>query len=134
MEAIAIATLAFIGLKAADTTVGKLTEAALEKADQLRKKLWDKLRGNGSAEVALQGAENGSKADLEALADYLKIAMREDPQFAGEVQKLAQEIDEEIDEDPQSMIMKIYGGTGYQTSVKANTSFVGGTHHHHSDD
>lgn len=124
MEPIAIATLAFIGTKVAETLVEKFTEVALPKANNLRQKLWDKLRGNGNAEIALQGAENGSQADLEAVADYLKIAMREDPQFAEEVNQLAQEIEEER-KDKQTSITQIIrdNAKGYQN----NSNNYGGT-------
>ena len=47
----AIATLAFT--KACEKTIEKFTEAALLKMDALRKKIWEKLRGNPNAEKAL---------------------------------------------------------------------------------
>ncbi len=46
----AIATLAFT--KVFETSVEKFTEAAIAKMDILRKKIWDKLRGNIKAETA----------------------------------------------------------------------------------
>ena len=132
MEPLTIVALAFIGTKAAETIVGKVTEVGLEKANHLREKIWQKLQGNSNAEVALQAAQGDSKPDLEAVADYLKIAMREDAEFAKEIQALAQEVEEEK-EKGSGMTQHNYGdhATNYQTDVKANTSFVGGTHHHH---
>ncbi|MEH1903712.1 MAG: hypothetical protein V7L04_20450 [Nostoc sp.] len=53
MEAItagAIATLAIT--KAFEKTIEKFTEAALVKMDELRKKIWGKLRGNLKASIA----------------------------------------------------------------------------------
>ncbi len=85
LSALAIVTLAFIGTKAAETTVEKFTEAALEKAQQLRQKIIDKLRGNPKAEKALISAE-------EVVSKYLEEAMAEDDKFAQEIKALAKEI------------------------------------------
>ena len=85
----AIATLAFT--KAFEKTIEILTEATLTKINDLRKKIWQKLRGNLKAETALVAAEKGSKADLETVTAYLKQAMDYDNQFAQEVQTLAKE-------------------------------------------
>jgi hypothetical protein len=46
ITASAIATLGFT--KAFEKTIENLTEAAFIKIDELRKKIWDKLQGNGS--------------------------------------------------------------------------------------
>lgn len=133
LSALAIATLAFISTKASETLIEKFTETTLEKAHELRKKIWHKLKGNSEAEKALEAANNGSEKDLEAVADYLKIAMQEDPDFANEVELLAEEIEAEKVDDQSLMTMIIRdNGTGYQSQIKANTSFVGGTHHHHT--
>jgi hypothetical protein len=78
------ATLAFT--KAFEKTIEKLTEATLTKINDLRKKIWQKLRGNLKAETALAAAEKGSKPDLETVTAYLKQAMDYDNQFAQEVQ------------------------------------------------
>ncbi|MEP0881444.1 hypothetical protein NDI49_07785 [Trichocoleus sp. ST-U3] len=86
----AIATLAFT--KFFETSVEKLTEASLVKMEQLRKKIWEKLRGNPQAESALSKVEKGSKPDLERVAAYLDVVMNENPDYAKEVQTLAQEI------------------------------------------
>lgn len=127
MEPIAIATLAFIGTKVGETLVAKFTEAVLPKANALRQKIWDKLRGNPNAEIALQAAEDGSKADLEAVADYLKIAMREDAEFGEEVKKLAEEIkQEEIPQQSKNTQNNYDNSTGFQTSVeKGGKAFIG---------
>lgn len=86
----AIATLAFT--KFFETSVEKFTEAAIAKMDQLRQKIWDKLRGNFKAESALTAAEKGSKPDLDRVAAYLQVIMDEEPDFAIELQVLAKEI------------------------------------------
>ena len=129
----AIATLAFT--KVFETSVEKFTEAALKKMDILRKKIWDKLRGNIKAEGALTAAEKGSKPDLDKVADYLKIVMNEEPEFAKEVQALAHEIRIGKIQDNSSMTMNNYdSSTGYQTKIEGGTGFVGGTHYHGKGD
>ena len=55
LTASAIATLAFT--KIFEKTLEKFTEAALAKMDELRKKIWDKLRGDSSAVSALAAVE-----------------------------------------------------------------------------
>gem|GEM_PF-822608 len=126
LSATAIATLAFIGGTAAGTVVEKLTEAALEKTSELRKKIWDKLRGNPSAEKALEAAEEGSDTELETVADYLKIAMREDPDFAAEIQELAQAIEGETQQS-KSPVTQINQDNAQ--GILSNDTNYGGTHH-----
>ncbi|MBE9115165.1 hypothetical protein IQ249_04555 [Lusitaniella coriacea LEGE 07157] len=125
LSAYAIATLAFISGNAASTVVGKLTETALEKANELRKKIWDKLRGKEEAEKALKAVEEGAEAELETVADYLKIAMREDPNFAAEIQALAKEIEGKIDDNSPIMMIIRDNAQGILT----NDTNYGGTHH-----
>ena len=86
----AIATLAFT--KFFEKSVEKFTEAAIAKMNELRKKIWDKFRGNVKAESALTAAEKGSKSALDQVAAYLQEVMDKEPEFAKEVQGLAQEI------------------------------------------
>ncbi len=133
LTAAAIAELAF--KKFLETGVGKaaekFTEAAVAKMDQLRKKIWGKLRGNRTAESALAAVEQGSKLDLHQLVAYLHVAMDEDPQFASEIQAIAQEINAGKLQDNSSMTMNTYdNSTGYQMKNEGGTNFVGGTHHH----
>jgi len=126
----AIATLAFT--KVFETSVEKFTEAALAKMDVLRKKIWDKLRGNIKAESALTAAEKGSKPALNQVADYLKVVMNEEPEFAKEVQGLAHEIRIGKIQDNSSMNMNTHdNSTGYQTKIEQGTNYLGGTHTHH---
>lgn len=51
----AIATLAFA--KFIDQATDKFTDAALHKADELRKKIWEKMRGKPKVEEALTAIE-----------------------------------------------------------------------------
>lgn len=134
LTAAAIASIAFT--KFLEGGAGKLgekfTEAAIAKIEQLRQKIWDKLRGNPKAESALTAVEQGSKADLDRLAVYLQDAMEDDPQFAADVRLMAQEINLEQIQDNSQMTQNNYdNSTGYQTKTGAdNTNFFGGTHYH----
>lgn len=131
LTASAIATLAFT--KIFEKTIEKFTEAALTKMDELRKKIWEKLRGDSRAETALAAVEQGNKAELKRVEIYLEDAMRFDPQFADEVQLLAQEINAGKLQDSSSMTQNNYdSSTGYQTRVEtqSGTTNVGGTHTH----
>lgn len=92
LSAIAITSLAFVVTKAGEKALDKSLDAAWNKANLLRKKIWDKLRGDEYAEAALAKAEEGDEAAMEDIADCLKVAMKRDPEFAEEVQQLAQQI------------------------------------------
>lgn len=124
-----IVTLAFT--KFLETSVEKFTEAGLQKIDQLREKIWNKLRGNPKAEQALREIEKGSKVELEKVKSYLEVKMDEDETFAEEIQTLAREIQSFKVQDNSSMTQNNYdSSTGYQTKVEGGTAFIGGTHYH----
>ena len=125
----AIATLAFT--KAFEKTIEKFTEAALLKMDALRKKIWEKLRGNPNAEKALSAVESGNKTELEKVAGYLQYAMLEDKQFATEVQAIAQEINAGKLQDNSHMIQyNRDNAKGWQTKVEGGTAYVGEINFH----
>ncbi|BAY45434.1 hypothetical protein SAMD00079811_30370 [Scytonema sp. HK-05] len=121
----AIATLAFT--KAFEKTIEKFTEAALVKMNKLRKKIWDKLRGNIKAETALAAAEKGSKPDLDTVTAYLRVEMDKDEQFAQEVQTLARDIHQEINigKIQGQNVQNVYGGEGYQNNDSKAPIFQG---------
>jgi protease II len=121
----AIVTLAF--KKAFEKTIEKFTEAALVKMDKLRKKIWDKLRGNIKAETALAAAEKGSKADLDTVTAYLRVEMDKDEQFAQDVQTLAKEIHQEINigKIQGQNVQNVYGGEAYQNNDNKAPIFQG---------
>ena len=113
----AITTLAFT--KFFETSVEKFTEASLAKMDHLRKKIWEELRGNSQAESAISAVEKGSKPDLDRVSAYLEVVMNENPDFAKEVQTLAQEIIN-IGELQSENIWNVYGGeVNYSKDNKA---------------
>ncbi|MGB5971015.1 MAG: hypothetical protein WBG70_22060 [Spirulinaceae cyanobacterium] len=129
LSAAAIAALAFT--KMLEKTVEKFTEGALSKMDELRQKIWQKLRGNPKAEKALTAVEEGNKEEIQRLAVYLQDAMEDDPQFASEVQVMAQEINAGKLQDNSIMNQNNYdNSTGYQTKNEGGTNFVGGNHYH----
>jgi len=104
----------------------KFTESAIAKMDELRKKIWEKMRGKPSAEAALTLVEQGSKAELDRLVAYIQVAMDDDPQFADEVRLMAQEINAGKIQDYSSMSMNVYDNAkGWQTKVEGGTAYIG---------
>ncbi len=131
LSAGAIAALAF--QKFLESSVGevakKFTETAIAKMDELRKKIWMKLRGKPGAEKALAAVETGSKADLDNVAAYLQVAMAEDPRFAAEMRVLAQEINAGKLVDQSSMAQtNSDNAKGWQTKVEGGTAYIGEIH------
>lgn len=126
-----IVTLAFT--KAFETTIEKFTEAALGKIKVLRDKIWNKIHRNQEAANAFALAEKGSKPDLEKLAAYLQPAMKSDPNFAQEIQKLAHEIQQEINigQIQGQNLQNVYGGEAEQNNANNTNAPViqGGTGH-----
>jgi hypothetical protein len=121
---------------AAGETAKQFTTTALKKMDELRRKIWARLRGQAEVEQVVTEIEQGGvvkPAHLEILEPYLQIAMRQNPAFAQEIQQLAQEINQEINQSQTSLVQNNYGGTNYQTQTGPNnTNFLGGSHTHQS--
>ncbi|HEY9730184.1 MAG TPA: hypothetical protein V6D50_27385 [Chroococcales cyanobacterium] len=127
LSATAIATLAFT--KMLEKTVEKFTEGTLAKMEELRQKIWSKLRGDPRAENALTAVEQGNKKELQRLAVYLQDAMEDDSQFANEVQTLAQEINAGKLQDNSQMTQSNYDNArGWQTKVEGGTAYIGEIH------
>ncbi len=120
-----IATLVFT--KAIEKTTEKLTEATLEKLNQLRLKIIEKFQGNKKAEAAIAGAEKGLKPELQKIVSYLEVAMDEDDSFAQEIQTLAHEINQEINigEIKGRNVQNVYGGQAYQSNDSNAPTFQG---------
>lgn len=128
----AIATLAFT--KAFEKTIEKLTEATFTKINELRKKIWDKVRVYyPKAEIVLVEAENGSKPELDQVAAYLQVVMNEEPEFATEIEKLAREIQQEINigQIQGQNVQNVYGGEAQQNNAVGTNAPViqGGSGH-----
>ncbi|MDY6940212.1 MAG: hypothetical protein SWY16_21470 [Cyanobacteriota bacterium] len=114
----------------------KVTEGATQKIQELAQTVvgWVEKSNPQSAQNVLKAAETGS-GQTEKLAKYLNEQWAKYPEFAKEVQKLAQEIHVELTqiEDNSSMSVTNYGGTNtiYQTKTGTdNTNYFGGTHNH----
>ena len=133
MTAAAIAELAF--KKFLETGAGELakkfTSEAITKMDELRKVIWEKLRGNSKAEKAIQAIEGGSKSEIERLGVYLQDAIEDDPKFAAQVQAIAQEINAGKLQDNSTMTqINRENARGWQTKVEGGTAYIGEVHIH----
>ena len=135
--ATAIATLAFTKfLESGAGELGKkFTLAAIDKMEHLRQKIWEKLRGKPKAESALAAIEKqGLQSDLGRLAVYLQDEMEDDPQFAAEVEALAQQINAGKLQDNSTMVQNIHDhAKGWQTKVEGGTAYVGEINFHGKD-
>src|SRR5215813_4853422 len=95
ITASALATLAFQKFieSGAGELAKKFTGAAIVKMDELRQKIWDKLQGKSPrVDEALAQPAQGDHAALATIARNLDVIMDENPDFAREVQAIAQEI------------------------------------------
>ena len=128
ITASAIATLAF--QKAIESGAGELakkfTEAAIKKMDDLRKVIWERLRGkHEKAEEALQKAATGDKQAVDIVAKLLDVELL-DPDFAKQVQTIAQEIKAGKLVDNSSMTqINQDNARGWQTKVEGGTAYIG---------
>lgn len=128
LTASAIATLAF--QKAIESGAGELakkfTTEAIVKMDELRKKIWDRLRGKHKiAEETLNKANTGDKQAIDTVATLLGVEML-DPKFATEIQAIAQEINAGKLQDNSSMVQNNSGNArGWQTKVEGGTAYIG---------
>lgn len=101
----------------------KFTTDAIAKMDELRQKIWNKLRGLQTAEAALTAIENRDWTEKDRLVAYLQVAMDNDPQFADEIRLLAQQIHAGKIQDNSAMIQNNYGdGPGYQIKVEGTAN------------
>lgn len=129
-----IATLAF--QEFIKSGVGELAKKfvpeAIAKMKDLRDLIWNKLRGNPDAESALTNiVEQNSEEDIADVATYLKAAMKNDQQFAAQVQAIAQEINAGKLIDQSNMTMNVYDqAKGWQTKVEGGTAYIGEIHQH----
>lgn len=131
LTASAIATLAFQEFikSGAGELAKKFTGAAIAKMSELRKKIWERLRGkHPAAEDALAKAETGDKTAIETVGTLLGVEML-DPTFAAEVRAIAQEINAGKLVDQSNMTMNIYDqAKGWQTKVEGGTAYIGEIH------
>jgi len=132
LSASAITTLAVQKLieSGAGELAKKFTVTAIEKMDELRQKIWDKLRGKSPrVDEALVNAEKGDCTALETVAKYLDVAMDEDADFAAEVQAVAQVIHAGRIGDQSTMTqINQDNAKGWQTKVEGGTAYIGEIH------
>lgn len=92
----------------------KFADKAFGLIDQLRQKIVARFKGQKTVEAAIEKAGDGDRESIEAIGDYLKIAMREAPEFAQELQTLAQEINQCVIQDSHAPTMVNYGNQNKQ--------------------
>ena len=115
LTATAIAKLAFDAV--IQTGAGKLTEAALEKGKQLWQKIRGKVKEEGVTEAVLVEVEKNKSSQIleEKVVPFLHVAMLKDSQFAQEIQNIAQQINQEVQEvSKDNILMK---GASYDQST-----------------
>jgi hypothetical protein len=128
LTASAIASLAFQEFikSGAGELAKKFTAEAIAKMNDLRELIWHKLKGNPDAVVTIEQVKNGSEEVLPELATDLKRAMDKDPDFASQVQAIAQEIHAGKIQDNSSMVQNNSGNAkGWQTKVEGGTAYIG---------
>jgi hypothetical protein len=128
LTATTIASLAFQEFikSGAGELAKKFTAEAISKMNDLRELIWQKLHGNPDAVTAIEQAKNGSEEVLSELATDLKRAMDKDPEFASQVQAIAQEIHAGKLQDNSSMVQNNSGNAkGWQTKVEGGTAYIG---------
>lgn len=118
------------GKKFIESIVGKLGEtiavSGLEKLNQLRQVIRQKLCGNTSAEKAMMAAEQGDQKALETVAAHVQLAMTEDEEFAAQVKQIAQDI---INIGKiEGHKVNVYGGQGNQINNPQDKVFIAGDH------
>ena len=127
----AIAKLVFDAV--IQTGAGKLTEAGIEKGKQLWQKIRGKVKEEGVTEAVLVEVENKKSLDIleQQVVPFLQVAMLKDPQFAQEIQNIAEQINQEIQEGSQDIIEQKYFETHDSSSVVGKVEKaqnIGGTH------
>jgi hypothetical protein len=128
LTATAIANLAFQEFikSGAGELAKKFTAEAIAKMGDLRKLLWERLRGKHAiSEAALQKAETGDKESIATVGKLLDVEML-DPTFASQVHAIAQEINAGKLLDQSTMTQNNYdNATGFQTKVEGGIANIG---------
>lgn len=105
--ALTAAAIAKIALDAViQTGAGKLTEAAIAKGKQLWQKIRGKVKEEGATETVLAEVEKERSSEIleQQVVPFLQVAMLKDSQFAQEIQNIAQQINQEIQEGSKDNI------------------------------
>ena len=104
LTATAIAKLVFDG--AIQAGAGKITEAGLAQAQQLWQKILRKVKQEGVTETTFVEVETQKSFPIfeQQVVPFLHVAMVKDPQFAHEIQHIAQQINQEVIEGSKDNI------------------------------
>ena len=129
-----IAELAF--KKFLETSAGELakkfTNSAVQQMDELRQKIWNKLRGNSKAENEMKAIESGEKSDLSRLTVYLEDTLEDDPEFASQLQALAKKINAGKLQDNSNMTqINQDNARGVQNKIEGGSNYVAAEMHFH---
>ena len=131
LTATAIANLAFQEFikSGAGELAKKFTAESIAKMGNLRKLLWERLRGKHAiAEAALQKSETGDKDSIATVGKLLDVEML-DSNFASQVHAIAQEINAGKLPDQSTMTQNNYdNATGFQTKVEEGIANIGTIH------
>lgn len=127
---VSLAVTPFLNTEAAKVSVGKiserLTEGALKKMGELWKLIYDKLHSKKLPEVnaAIEKANQGDQTAINEVAKYLEQMMESDENFSTEVQKLTQEIQQEItiQQGAGSKIYNVFGGKVEENTFTDNNA------------
>ncbi|NCS24253.1 MAG: hypothetical protein GPI96_06940 [Microcystis aeruginosa BS13-02] len=100
-----------------EAVIGKLTEGAMDKGVELWQKIKQKLQKEPTAAKVLAAAEQTkSEAMIEQqVVPFLQVEMLKDPNFAQEIQTLAQQIKQVINSGNQDNIAM--NATAYDNST-----------------
>ncbi len=134
LTAEAIAKLVFDG--AIQAGAGKLTEAALAKAQQLWQKIRGKVKEEGVTETTLVAVETQKSLAIfeQQVVPFLQVAMLKDTQFAHEIQHIAQQINQEIRTTSQDIIeqkdFEAHDSSVIAGKIEGQGHYIGGTHTH----
>lgn len=113
------------------TSAGELakqfTVTAIEKMSELRRAIVSRLRGkSGVAEQALTAAESGDRQAIKSISTFLSAEMLSDSTFAGELQAIAQKIQEGKLLDQSNMVQNISdNATGFQIKNEGGENYTG---------
>jgi len=134
LTATAIAELVFNTI--IQTTARKPTEVVLNKVQELWQKVRGKVQDEGVTETALLELENQKSREILAqqIVPFLQVAMLKDPQFAQEIQNIAQQITQEIKTTSQDSIkqqdFEVNDNGVVAGTIKGEQQNIGGTHYH----
>lgn len=128
MTANAIAFLAFQEFVnfGAGELAKKFTKEAISNMALLRELIGTRLKVNPDAEIILNNIQAGSEEEISDLIVYLKAAMRNDQDFADQIQAIAQEINAGKLLDQSLVVQNNYDSSkGWQTKVEGGTAYIG---------